>query len=481
MKRKLSWGASFVAAFLALGVGPAQAWQSASADAIQEDGKIVAGGGTNLGSQLPWPRFALARYKTDGSLDHSFGRGGKVATKVGVRLGGRINALAVESDGKIVAAGEAYGGANYDFALVRYESDGSLDKSFGSRGKVMTALGLSESAHAVLLQPNGKIVVAGVAGADFKGICESGTFALVRYKTNGSLDTSFGGDGTVTTEVDDISSAVAAVLQPDGKIVAVGNFSHESAPCESESGGLALARYKKDGSLDPTFGSGGTVKTASQSASTVALQSDGKILVGGSALFRYNSNGSPDTTFGTGGEVVTPRFETAAIRLRPDGKILAVGVDCVPGKGCHLAFARYKTDGSPDTSFGTGGTVVTTEGGGYDIAVALQANGRIVVAGHFRGGFAVARYKPDGSPDASLGKRGKVTTSFTVCAVPKVKGKGLQSATRAIENARCSLGKVTRAFSPTITKGRVLAQKPRPGVWRKPGTKVSLVVSKGPR
>ena len=244
--------------------------------AIQSDGKIVAAGKSSNGSTHD---FALVRYNTNGSLDTSFGTGGIVTTLVGIS--GGAYALGLQSDGKIVAAGSSSNGSNYDFALVRYNADGSLDTSFGTGGIVTTTVGSSDDYASTLgIQSDGKIVAAGYSynGSNYD-------FALVRYNTNGSFDTSFGTGGIVTTPVgssDDYARTLG--IQSDGKIVAAGYSSNGSTY------DFALVRYNTNGSLDTTFGTGGIVTTpvgSSGIAYALGLQSDGKIVAAG-----YSSNGS---------------------------------------------------------------------------------------------------------------------------------------------------------------------------------------------
>ena len=236
-----------------------------------------------------------------GDLDLTFGNGGKVLTPIGSGNDYSFGA-AIQSDGKIVLAGESYNGANRDFALARYNPDGSLDASFGSGGKVVTPIGSrDESAGDIAIQPDGKIVVAGYSiNAD-----SFADFALVRYNANGSLDNSFGTGGKVTTSFGSVGSDVviahAIAIQADGKIVAAGrsfgNFNK-----------FALARYNTNGSLDTSFGTGGKLTTqissnSNDEAYAVAIQSDGKIVVGGRsfngatydfAVVKYNTDGSLD-------------------------------------------------------------------------------------------------------------------------------------------------------------------------------------------
>jgi uncharacterized delta-60 repeat protein len=338
----------------------------ANAVALQSDGKIVAAGRTLVGGVSS---FALGRYNSDGSLDTTFGTGGKVTTD---SLGDAF-ALSIRSDGKIVVAGGRTQSPS-TFVLARYNSDGSLDTTFGSGGKVVRT-DFSGLFVALVLQPDGKIVVA--AG-------KTGDFVLVRYDGDGSLDTTFGSGGTLTTDFsgrDD--EAYALAIQSDGKIVAAGRTTTTSGSVLSD---FALARYNSDGSLDTTFGTGGKVTTSFPSpfpsaAYALALQSDGKIVVAGGGLdvesgirlARYNNDGSLDITFGVGGKVGPYDPDAKAVALQPDGKIVVATIPFVSDVG----LIRYNNDGSLDTTFGTGGYVSGDGGNG----VVLQSDGKIVVAG----------------------------------------------------------------------------------------------------
>ena len=198
--------------------------------AIQADGKLVAAGATNNGINYD---FALVRYNTNGTLDATFGTGGKVTTAVGTSDDSAY-ALAIQADGKLAVAGETFNGSTWDFALVRYNANGTLDATFGTGGKVTTAVGTSdEAAYALAIQADGKLVAA---GETFNG--STTDFALARYNANGTLDPTFGTNGTVKTAIgtrDDAASALA--IQADGKLVAAG---------ETDNGtnyDFALARY----------------------------------------------------------------------------------------------------------------------------------------------------------------------------------------------------------------------------------------------
>jgi uncharacterized delta-60 repeat protein len=349
---------------------------------LQPDGKIVVAGTSSVHGSGTGGNFALARYNVDGSLDATFGTGGKVITDFINNGSDEAHVLALQPDGKIVAAGHVAWG--FDFALARYNPDGSLDVSFGNGGKVITSDAGYDWFSAVALQPDGKIVVAGWSGGGFY----SADFVLARYNFDGTLDAGFGSGGKVTTDLGGDDRASAMALQPDGKIVAAGRTS---------GGNFALTRYNQDGSPDATFGLGGKVTTdlgGDDAVSAMALQPDGRIVVGGAsnsrfALARYNRDGSLDPTFGAGGAVIADFDAAAALALQPDGKIV---VAAWPG------LARYNPDGRLDLPFGTGGTAATGSGA---TALALQADGKIVTVGGL-GNFLLARYEGGSSEGAPL-------------------------------------------------------------------------------
>jgi uncharacterized delta-60 repeat protein len=380
---------------------------------IQSDNKIVVAGSSYNGNNSD---FSLVRYNANGSLDTSFGTGGKVTTDVGSNHD-FANALGIQPDDKIVVAGSTYNGSNRDFALVRYNSDGSLDTTFGTNGKVITDFGIGDdSANALSIQSDGKIVVAGYSyyQLEYDNIS---LFALVRYNSDGSLDATFGGDGKVTAAVGNSSNSAKAIgIQSDGKIVAAGSSYNHGG-----NSNFAIMRYNVDGSYDATFGTFGKVTTSvvsgDDSANALGIQSDGKIVVAGDvctnssydscisdfAIVRYNTNGSLDTTFGTGGKVTTALGSSddraTALGIQSDGKIVVAGSSS-NGNNYDFALLRYNLDGSLDTTFGTNGKVTTALGSNDDHATALgiQSDGKIMVTGYSYNGsdndFALARYWP---------------------------------------------------------------------------------------
>jgi uncharacterized delta-60 repeat protein len=231
----------------------------ADALAIQPDGKIVVAGYTTTGGDDS--EFALARYTVNGTLDRAFGTGGKVTTAFG---SAGAKAVALQPDGKIVAAGQVLvNRPDFDFALARFDANGALDQTFGSGGKVTTTFGsTADFVDAVALQPDGRIVAAGSTGTSQQ---RDDVFALTRYTPDGTLDSSFGDGGTTGFVTQSQNLAQSVLVQPDGKIVVAGDSLVYSRPGPSD---FALARYNADGTLDESFGSGGKVTTTFGSASS---------------------------------------------------------------------------------------------------------------------------------------------------------------------------------------------------------------------
>jgi uncharacterized delta-60 repeat protein len=380
--------------------------ESANAVAVQSDGRIIIGGSLFDASntQAADNDFALARYTPDGVIDPTFGVGGIVTTKFAPNSSDGIRAIAIQSDGRIVAAGNSQLAASEQFALARYLPDGTLDGSFGAGGKV--TIGLPSNgvhAYAVAIQPDGRIIVAGAMLDSWFGESD---FALARIDSSGSVDPTFGTGGWVTTpflDQADLSDpfrqpydvAQSLVIQPDGRIVAAG-FSNL---WPNFYGDMAVVRYTAAGTLDPTFGTAGNGKVRldfygnHDDVTGVALQPDGRILLAGSArntnagprhefaAARLDPNGVLDPTFGEAGKVTT-RIEPLdargnAMALETDGRFVIAG-----SYGNDFAVVRYRSNGALDTSFSTDG-VATFDRGGYEFAgaVAIQSDGKVVTAG----------------------------------------------------------------------------------------------------
>ncbi|HXE98708.1 MAG TPA: hypothetical protein VN458_00005 [Solirubrobacterales bacterium] len=350
--------------------------------------------------------FSAAAMAAAGDPDPTFSGDGKLRTDFG---SGASSAQAAvrQRDGKIVAVGEADG----NFLVARYKLDGSLDPSFSGDGRVQTNFGASDGANDVVLQGNTIVVVGGTGDQE----AHFGAFALARYNPNGSLETSFSGDGKQTTDfgVGCCDQANGVDIQANGRIVAVG----------TPGAGFALARYDFNGSLDPNFsGDGKQTTSLGGVANGVAIQRDGRIVaVGGGGgdfeLARYNPNGLLDPSFSGDGTQTTDfgEFDLARGVALQSGKIVAVG-----GAGDDFGLARYNIDGSLDSSFSRDGRQTTDflfGAGDSGSDVAIQANGRIVAVGLASGGatgqdFGLARYDPNGSLDTSFSADGRKRTSF---------------------------------------------------------------------
>ena len=311
-----------------------------------------------------------------------------------------------------MAAGTASTPRGADFALVRYNSDGSLDPSFGGQGTVTTDFfGADNGIESILVMADGRILAGGYA-VNSRTVS---VFALALYDSSGGLDRSFGNSGKATFEFlgqGDYARTVA--LQPDGKIVVGGTVT------SNHTGVSGLVRLNDDGSLDSSFGAGGRVTTDFISLfETLGLQPDGKILVAGGggyvdrvkgplagfALTRFNADGSVDTGFGSDGKVVTALSGrgdwVVSVRIQPNGRILAAGPSWIPDTlNFNFVVAGYNPDGRPDASLGVGGTAIDSffTKQSYIYSVVFQSDGKAVAIGHTgkyghgHSSFAVARY-----------------------------------------------------------------------------------------
>jgi len=443
----------------------------AAAVAVQRDGKVLVAGprrGPAGGS-----RALVARYLTNGRLDRSFGSGGVVTFGFGVRVSDARD-LAVQPDGRIVVAGLA----GDDFAVARVSPDGTLDQTFGQGGRVTTDLGAAvdpDGGEAVALQPDGKIVVAGDVREP--GPFEIYDFAIARYDPDGSVDASFGAGGHITTGLDIDFRMGGVAVQPDGKIVAAG----ATRPYPSSGPSLAVVRLNPDGSIDSSFGDGGAV-TGGFGEGDDVLVSGGKILVAGGDLTdmtvsRFNADGTLDNSFGLGG-VATAHFAAQhsgqsfakGVAVQHDGEIVAAGFTRPDNVVGDFAVARFNPDGRPDPAFGAAGKTTTDlQGHSYDEAngLALTTRGKILVAGYTdfgaQEGIALVRYYG------------------TVCAVPNVVQQTLPAARKAIANGHCGVGTLRRVFSTRVGKGRIVSEEPATGTRLRMGSPLALVISKGKR
>lgn len=354
---------------------------------ISRSGKILTCGSTHNGTNLD---VAVMRLLPDGTLDGTFGLGdGAVVTEAGSTTDA-ARTMAEQPDGKIVVAGYASNGVDadgldLDFVVLRYHADGSLDTGFGSGGRVITPVGShNDEAYAVVVQPDGKIVAAGYATTAEV----SRHFALVRYLTDGSLDSSFGNGGKVITAVGWSDSISSLLLTADGSIITAGHAWNGPAS------DFAVARYLADGSLDSAFGDGGKllidVGGTSDWCHQMVLLADGRLLLAGStfrggnydaALVRCMSSGMLDPTFGSGGKVVFPVSsgfdEITGLIVQPDGKIVVGG-----SAGSSMFAMRFNSDGTSDKGFGENGVMPAPLGfSNYGSSCIMQSDGKIVLGG----------------------------------------------------------------------------------------------------
>jgi len=326
--------------------------------------------------------------------------------------------VAVQADGKIVAVGGRFLDAGGDFALARYTRGGRLDATFGRLGKEVADFGPRGAvASAAVVQSDGKLVVAGGASRKNLNFNCGAMFALARVGPSGQLDRGFGSDGKVTTNLG-CRGVETIALQADGSILAAGE----------RYGAVTLVRYRPDGQLDRNFGNGGIVQTRTGGESyvdAIAVQPDGRIAVAGSSvmdlgsgptyvtLLRYTADGRLDASFGSAGMVLTDlgvgSEGASAIALQRDGKILVAAW----GRG-DFTLGRFTTEGQLDTTFGDHGKVVTDLGSDDDVAstILLRGDGTIIAAGSRDTRFALACYSSEGRLEPSFGTGGEVVTDF---------------------------------------------------------------------
>ncbi len=403
--------------------------------------RIVLTGST--GSAATSSEFAVTRLASSGALDGTFGTAGTVLIDIG-HAPADVQAIARQPDGKLVVAGNCECGGTTEMVVARRNADGSPDLSFGSGGRLRISPGTGTSrAYGVAVDSSARLIIAGMS------LSELGfsNFTVVRLNPSGSLDSSFGVGGKVSIPVgNNNNSGYALVLDSSGRILVAGS----SLDINTAQVSFAVIRLNSNGSLDGTFGTGGKavvplpVGTFNSEANAIAVDAQGRIVLAGMGdglrVARLLPNGSLDAAFGSGGSAVVPVSQTGlrsardvALALAPGGKIVIAGYDNVPGTGPVFLVAKFNEDGTLDSSFGTAGVVRLSAGPGswasFVHAVAVQPNGRIVIAGEtwymesfIVGGYtwnftpkriAVMRLNPDGALDGTFGAGGMLIVPVT--------------------------------------------------------------------
>ncbi len=363
---------------------------------LQQDGKILAiGSGTSVG-------FAINRYNFDGTLDTSFSNDGMLIISKDSTDTHYGRAILIQEDSKIIIGGIDDYGINGNFVLVRVYENGKIDSSFGNNGFVSSPFpDTDDDLRAVVIQPDdGKIIMSGTMYNPITNIYELG---IIRYLNNGIIDSSFSGDGVQLNNFNEGDFYVRTmILEEDGKIV-VGGITDNSE--------FGIVRYNTDGSLDIDFGMEGlssySYNTHAQYGESLAIQNDGKIILGGwwhpgdygdsqGLLMRVNIDGSLDHTFGIEGfadiDFGYNEDRIWSIAIQNDGKIIGVG-----GSNSRFAGVRYKQDGKIDSTFGYDGYIFTQLSDEYDLAydIAIQPDGNFILAGNADYHNSLARYIND--------------------------------------------------------------------------------------
>jgi uncharacterized delta-60 repeat protein len=375
--------------------------------AQQADGKILV---TGYLEDVTLSTF-VTRFDTNGVVDTTFSN--PILT-IG-QLGDYGRAITVQPDGKILVTGFADNSTS-DIYVVRLLPSGDYDTTFGSGGIAMTDFGNNtlDQAHDIMLQPDGKILVAGWS------LNNDIDIALLRYNTDGSPDSSFGMNGKVSTDINnETQEGHGITLQSDGKILVAGLAFNAVSGND-----LAVFRYLADGTIDSSFGVNGIsippVNQDDDAANDIALQPDGKIVLAGytysvisfadKLVVRLDTSGNPDPTFGVSGIVTSNPVNndcfSTGVLIQPDGKIITTGR--AYSATSNFLVSRFNTDGQIDSTFGTNGFTFTSVANGEDFIYGslLQPDGKVVVAGYYSDNltenFAVARYNSDSSFNTSI-------------------------------------------------------------------------------
>lgn len=373
--------------------------------------------------------FSTALFAQSGSLDSSFGVNGIVATDIGASSFDLLHNIIIQPDQKILAVGSS-NSATSDFAVIRYLADGTPDPDFGVNGIAIINFGGYDVGHAVAVLPDGKLIVAGESQ-----IGGSYDFALTRLYPDGTIDSTFGVNALVITDLGgDYEFATSLAIQEDGKIIAAGKIVNGSVVTAD----FGMVRYSADGIIDSGFGMDGKVRTSvrdEDEATGIILQSDGKIVLGGFAavnaiadfaMVRYLDNGEIDKSFGIGGKTITDvegtgrsDFESCMMQDK-DGYILLAGSpNYEPFFGeADMGMVRYDRDGHIDPNFGIQGVYILDIGTNSQMeAIAQQPDGKYLMAGKsdvisFKNQWIIARIRNEGGLDTLFGDHGIVVTDM---------------------------------------------------------------------
>ena len=402
----------------------------------QADGKLIVGGfvGDPLLGNYPGVGhgFVLARYNANGTIDATYGSGGRVVTSDGGEKA--VNDLVLQPDGKVIAIGYGEFPSLLQIRLIRYESNGSIDMTYGTGGKVTATFTGGSTPGRGVLQPDGKLLVVGVtiAGSSYQG-------ALARYNADGSPDMSFGTAGQAVIDFPDIAEEfIAVVLESDGRFYAIGDASDQSVPSPDYEQDFLIVHFNADGTVDGAYGTGGFVTTQfdvednyAERAHAAVQQPDGKLVASGfsgyhGAVARYNADGSLDPTFGDGGMVAIDRTHAYSLLLQPDGKLVMVGHVGSSGRGM-FSLTRLDPDGSVDASFAPCALVYTDLGDAvtaFTWDALLEPDGKIVVTGRTEsltsagGSLVLARYGSSSTPTCQAATSGRSSLQVRDLAGP---------------------------------------------------------------
>ncbi|MEP6467027.1 MAG: T9SS type A sorting domain-containing protein [Parafilimonas sp.] len=342
-----------------------------------------------------------------GTLDSSFGVNGKVKTSP-LKYSLQCSAVAPQSDGSIIATGTIN---SMGFFATKYSSNGIIDSSFGINGLV--SINKIGEALSMAIQPDNKILVGGYYAYMFSPYYVS----IARFNANGTIDSSFGNNGNLFISGETRCTAIA--LQSDNKILIEGDDNKQN---------VLTMRLFPNGKIDSTFGINGVAPNFYGLGNTIAIQKDGKIVIGGrtdTRLFfaRYSTNGTFDSSFGTDGRIFYD-FATGPdivhdLVLQADNKIVAIAsTSSYWGDTINQVVLRCMQDGSLDQSFGDGGLNKQNFANQQDLrSVVLQKDGKIIICGSISltantGGFLLKRYSTNGLPDSTFGNNGFTTTAF---------------------------------------------------------------------